>query len=172
MVRQALGGEGSEPPKSRYHGRERHLRLQARHLEDWEYNATLSDAPQGGVATPPTQWATRPLATLRVGAAVLFVGGAGRGAVVALPTGRTHGQALEQGRGLAVARGEALVIVQGRGTWCPSISSTRRRRTSSCGAPPPSSEHSTTRKRRNSCPERTENGTTGESTCSPSSTTA
>src|SRR3989440_6901955 len=32
--------------------------LQAGYLEDWEYNATLSGAPQGGVATPPTQWAT------------------------------------------------------------------------------------------------------------------
>jgi hypothetical protein len=32
--------------------------LQAGYLEDWEYNATLSGAPQGGVATPPTQLAT------------------------------------------------------------------------------------------------------------------
>jgi len=29
--------------------------LQAGYLEDWEWNATLSGCPQGGVATPPTQ---------------------------------------------------------------------------------------------------------------------
>jgi len=29
--------------------------LQAGYLEEWEWNATLSGAPQGGVATPPTQ---------------------------------------------------------------------------------------------------------------------
>lgn len=32
--------------------------LQAGYLEDWVWNATLSGAPQGGVVTPPTQWAT------------------------------------------------------------------------------------------------------------------
>src|SRR5574341_2065902 len=35
--------------------------LQAGYLEDWVWNATLSGAPQGGVATPPTQWATSAL---------------------------------------------------------------------------------------------------------------
>jgi hypothetical protein len=29
--------------------------LKAGYLEDWRWNATLSGAPQGGVATPPTQ---------------------------------------------------------------------------------------------------------------------
>jgi hypothetical protein len=33
--------------------------LKAGYLEDWRWNATLSGAPQGGVATPPTQWVTR-----------------------------------------------------------------------------------------------------------------
>jgi retron-type reverse transcriptase len=32
--------------------------LRAGYLEDWVWNATLSGAPQGGVVTPPTQWAT------------------------------------------------------------------------------------------------------------------
>ena len=32
--------------------------LRAGYLEDWQWNATLSGAPQGGVATPPTQWIT------------------------------------------------------------------------------------------------------------------
>jgi len=32
--------------------------LQAGYLEEWRYHATLSGAPQGGVVTPPTQWAT------------------------------------------------------------------------------------------------------------------
>ena len=32
--------------------------LQAGYLEDWIYGATLSGAPQGGVTTPPTHWAT------------------------------------------------------------------------------------------------------------------
>jgi retron-type reverse transcriptase len=32
--------------------------LQAGYLEDWKWNATLSGVPQGGVLTPPTQWAT------------------------------------------------------------------------------------------------------------------
>src|SRR5690348_9748732 len=32
--------------------------LRAGYLEDWQWNATLSGAPQGGVATPPTQKAT------------------------------------------------------------------------------------------------------------------
>jgi len=32
--------------------------LQAGYLEDWIWGATLSGAPQGGVSTPPTQWAT------------------------------------------------------------------------------------------------------------------
>ncbi|WUS43883.1 reverse transcriptase/maturase family protein [Streptomyces mirabilis] len=34
--------------------------LKAGYLEDWKWNATLSGSPQGGVATPPTQWATSP----------------------------------------------------------------------------------------------------------------
>jgi retron-type reverse transcriptase len=34
--------------------------LSAGYLEDWTYNATLSGAPQGGVATAPAQWATSP----------------------------------------------------------------------------------------------------------------
>ncbi len=38
--------------------------LQAGYLEDWEWNATLSGVPQGGVATPPTQWATSALTSL------------------------------------------------------------------------------------------------------------
>jgi retron-type reverse transcriptase len=32
--------------------------LKAGYLEDWRWHDTLSGAPQGGVATPPTQWAT------------------------------------------------------------------------------------------------------------------
>ena len=32
--------------------------LRAGYLEDWEYHDTLSGVPQGGVATPPTQWIT------------------------------------------------------------------------------------------------------------------
>jgi hypothetical protein len=32
--------------------------IQAGYLEDWRWNATLSVVPQGGVVTPPTQWAT------------------------------------------------------------------------------------------------------------------
>ena len=32
--------------------------LRAGYLEDWEWNATLSGCPQGGVVTPPTHWAT------------------------------------------------------------------------------------------------------------------
>ena len=32
--------------------------LQAGYLEDWVWTATNSGVPQGGVATPPTQWAT------------------------------------------------------------------------------------------------------------------
>ena len=32
--------------------------LQAGYVEDWRGNATLSGAPQGGPATPPTRWAT------------------------------------------------------------------------------------------------------------------
>jgi hypothetical protein len=35
--------------------------LKAGYLEDWRWHATLSGAPQGGVATPPTQWATSAL---------------------------------------------------------------------------------------------------------------
>ena len=31
--------------------------LQAGYLEEWEWNATLSGTPQGGVITPPTHWA-------------------------------------------------------------------------------------------------------------------
>ncbi len=41
--------------------------LRAGYLEDWEWNATLSGAPQGGVATPPTHLATSLMVTLRVG---------------------------------------------------------------------------------------------------------
>ena len=40
----------------------------------------------------------------------LLVRGAGRGPVVAIPAGRTRGQALEQGRDLAVAGGVSLVV--------------------------------------------------------------
>jgi retron-type reverse transcriptase len=32
--------------------------LRAGYLEDWQYHETLSGCPQGGVVTPPTQWAT------------------------------------------------------------------------------------------------------------------
>ncbi len=32
--------------------------LKAGYLEDWQYHQTLSGCPQGGVATPPTQWIT------------------------------------------------------------------------------------------------------------------
>jgi hypothetical protein len=32
--------------------------LSAGYLEQWTWGATLSGVPQGGVATPPTQWAT------------------------------------------------------------------------------------------------------------------
>ncbi len=32
--------------------------LQAGYLEDWRYHANLSGSPQGGIVTPPTQWAT------------------------------------------------------------------------------------------------------------------
>src|SRR5215217_2493530 len=42
--------------------------LQAGYLEDWVWHATLSGAPQGGVATPPTQWAMFGIVTLRVAA--------------------------------------------------------------------------------------------------------
>jgi hypothetical protein len=35
--------------------------LIAGYLEDWVWHETLSGAPQGGVATPPTQWATSAL---------------------------------------------------------------------------------------------------------------
>ncbi|MGH3695808.1 MAG: reverse transcriptase domain-containing protein, partial [Pseudonocardiaceae bacterium] len=52
-----------------------HQMLTAGYLEDWEYNATLSGAPQGGVVTPPTHLATRALVALRVGAVVVFGGG-------------------------------------------------------------------------------------------------
>jgi RNA-directed DNA polymerase len=32
--------------------------LKAGYLDDWTWHATLSGSPQGGIATPPTQWAT------------------------------------------------------------------------------------------------------------------
>jgi hypothetical protein len=32
--------------------------LTAGYMEDWVWNATHSGSPQGGVITPPTQWAT------------------------------------------------------------------------------------------------------------------
>jgi hypothetical protein len=32
--------------------------LKAGYMEDWQYHETLSGTPQGGVVTPPTQWAT------------------------------------------------------------------------------------------------------------------
>jgi len=32
--------------------------LQAGYLEEWNYHATLSGAPQGGICTPPTMWQT------------------------------------------------------------------------------------------------------------------
>jgi len=38
-----------------------HQMLTAGYLEDWTWNATLSGAPQGGVVTPPTHWATSAL---------------------------------------------------------------------------------------------------------------
>jgi hypothetical protein len=38
--------------------------LKAGYLEDWVWNATLSGVPQGGVVTPPTQWATSALTSL------------------------------------------------------------------------------------------------------------
>jgi hypothetical protein len=52
---------------------ERFLRLmrnmldEAGYLEDWTWNATLSGVPQGGVVTPPTQWAMSGMVVLRVG---------------------------------------------------------------------------------------------------------
>src|SRR5713226_3326864 len=45
--------------------------LHAGYLEEWEWNATLSGAPQGGVVTPPTQWITWALVTLRIGLGVV-----------------------------------------------------------------------------------------------------
>src|SRR5712691_5241182 len=41
--------------------------LKAGYLQDWEYHPTLSGSPQGGVVTPPTQWITRRMVTLRIG---------------------------------------------------------------------------------------------------------
>jgi retron-type reverse transcriptase len=35
--------------------------LTAGYLEDWQYHATLSGTPQGGVVTPPTKLATSAL---------------------------------------------------------------------------------------------------------------
>jgi retron-type reverse transcriptase len=35
--------------------------LQAGYLQDWRYHETPSGVPQGGVVTPPTQWATSAL---------------------------------------------------------------------------------------------------------------
>jgi hypothetical protein len=35
--------------------------LKAGYLEDWRWHATLSGSPQGGIATPPTQWITSAL---------------------------------------------------------------------------------------------------------------
>ena len=32
--------------------------LKAGYMEDWQYHESLSGTPQGGVVTPPTQWAT------------------------------------------------------------------------------------------------------------------
>src|SRR5262249_13212538 len=53
--------------------------LQAGYLEDWEWNATLSGAPQGGVATPPTHLAICAMVTLRVGLGVALGDGGGAG---------------------------------------------------------------------------------------------
>ena len=38
--------------------------LKAGYLEDWRWHATLSGSPQGGITTPPTQWATSALTSL------------------------------------------------------------------------------------------------------------
>ena len=51
--------------------------LRAGYLEDWEYHDSLSGVPQGGVVTPPTQWITRPLVTLRICVAVMPAGAGG-----------------------------------------------------------------------------------------------
>jgi retron-type reverse transcriptase len=54
-----------------------HPMLTAGYLEDWTWNATLSGAPQGGVATPPTHLAMWLMVALRVGGVGLlgvFVG--------------------------------------------------------------------------------------------------
>ena len=54
--------------------------LTAGYLDDWRWHATLSGAPQGGVSTPPTQWITRRMVTLRIAGG--FVAAAGAGVVV------------------------------------------------------------------------------------------
>jgi broad specificity phosphatase PhoE len=51
--------------------------LTAGYLQDWVWGATLSGVPQGGTTTPPTQWATRAIVTLRVGVGVVVSGGGG-----------------------------------------------------------------------------------------------
>jgi group II intron reverse transcriptase/maturase len=52
-----LGMLGEKIHDSRFLGLLRNM-LRAGYLEDWEWNETLSGAPQGGVISPPTQWAT------------------------------------------------------------------------------------------------------------------
>ena len=54
--------------------------LKAGFLEDWQYHETLSGSPQGGVVTPPTQWITRAMVTLRICVGVVPAGAGGAGA--------------------------------------------------------------------------------------------
>ena len=62
--------------------------LTAGYLEDWRWGATLSGVPQGGIATPPTQWITWVLVTLRIGFGVVVVcGGAVAAGGDAVPDG-------------------------------------------------------------------------------------
>src|SRR5260221_1298178 len=51
--------------------------LQAGYLEEWHHFATLSGSPQGGISTPPTQWITLAMVTLRIGFGVVLAGGRG-----------------------------------------------------------------------------------------------
>jgi hypothetical protein len=52
--------------------------LKAGVVENRQYTPTAEGTPQGGVITPPTQWVTRLLIALRVGAGgVVWVGGGG-----------------------------------------------------------------------------------------------
>src|SRR6266581_1973443 len=45
-------------------------------VEDGNWSATLEGSPQGASVTPPTQWITRALVTLRVGVCVVLAGAA------------------------------------------------------------------------------------------------